>query len=317
MAREATWRNVGTSVDACKDYHAVLQEAGLDYRVVKKPGRIRVDGKEVRTGDFYTMRKGDPHHIYGRVSEKYRIVQNETAFSLVDYIGEDLSFLKAGETRIRHNPKNNTYSGGMVYVIAKLPETEVLGDRFSPNLIMSNDFSGQMSFRIAICMLRIICENQFTIAYRDALCAMYMRHTQFGVTKGMKEGPEVMKNYVNYRKAFNGLMETLAVTKLSPRQIELILASMFVVRPGDPLEKQEQIAKKKEKFLQLFETAYNAPDNYYFKGTGMGVLNAVVDVMTHMEPASKRENWEERRFVDVTFNDRTTSALIDTIMSVA
>ena len=97
MAREATWRNVGTAVDTCTDYHAVLQAAGLDYRVVKKPGRIRVDGKEVRTGDFYTMRKGDPHHIYGRVSEKYQIVQNETAFSLVDYIGEDLSFLKAAE----------------------------------------------------------------------------------------------------------------------------------------------------------------------------------------------------------------------------
>lgn len=299
--RQATWRNVGKDVSACTDYHTVLNDAGLDYRVVKKPGRIRVNGREIRTGDYYTIRKDDPSHIYGRVSEKYRIIQNEEAFSFADHISSDLSFLKAGETKIRHNFSTNSFSGGMVYMIAKLPEVDILGDCFSPNLIMSNDFSGNMSMRVAICYLRIICENQFSLAYRDAKSALFVRHTEKGVIRGMEEGQIIMKNYADSLKAFTKMAEGYACMKISPRQIGMVLDAMFPVKTTEPPEVQARVAREKERFVNAFTLAYNAKDNYYFRGTAWGLINAYTDVITHQLPAKKNPNWEENRFVNVTF----------------
>ena len=304
MSRIATWNNIGKDVSEYRDYRSVLTNAGLDYEVVMKPGRIRVDGREIRTGDYYTMRKGDPEHIYGRVSREYNIIQNETAFAFADYISEDLAFVRAGETALRKNPRTGRISGGMVYMIGKLPPVTILGDSFTPHIIMSNDFAGQMAMRVALCFLRLVCLNQFNWAYRNSRASLSFIHNS-KATAALEEGRFLMKSYADSLEGFNKTAEGYACMKLSPRQIRMALDAMFRVTGNESPEVLARIEREKQRFMEAFAIAYAAPDNANFTGTAWGLINAYMDVITHQEKLKKTKNWEENRFIEVTFGNHT------------
>ena len=298
--RQTTWTNLGAAVNS-HDYLEVLNDAGLQYKVGKKQGRIRIDGHEVPTGDWYTYRIGADRHIYGRVTEKYRIIQNEQAFALSKGF-QDVNFIRAGETQVRYNPRTNTYSGGMVWMIGELPEINILGDAFTPHIIMVNDFAGHMAVRIALCILRIICQNQFPMAFGKSNAKVSVWHTASGIAK-FPSAQKMMSLVADNMVTFNDMAEGYAAMKISPRQIRMALDAMFPVKATDPIEAQERVAKEKRRFEEMFTAAYNAPDNHFFRGTAWGLINAYMDILTHREPSRKTANWEENRFVDVTFGN--------------
>ena len=296
--RMATWTNIGKDVTACMDYRAVLRDAGLDYKVIKKPAKVRIGGRDRRVpGDYYTMRK-DESKLYGKVTDKYNIVQNVDAFNFVSYMGDDLIFERAGET-----------AGGMVFIIGKLPDVDILGDRFTPHVIFSNDFKTERSIRAAICPLRIICQNQFSFAFKDANNTVSVRHTR-NANERLKEAKIVLKANADYMKQLTTMAEGYARMQVSPRQIDMVLDAMFPVRADDASDKVRKLIREKERFAERFREAYNAPDNYYFRGTAWGLINAYADCMTHDTPQKKRENWEENQFSKVSFGNSEANKFV-------
>ena len=132
--RTTTWHAIGKSVQECKDMEQVLAASGLDYTVEKRPVFSHtgaIDGQIAQfaiPNRFVTVRTSDDHP-YDVVSDKFEIIQNRDAFDFVNYMGDELSFEKAGET-----------ANGMVYIIGKLPEVDILGDAFTPHVIFRNGF---------------------------------------------------------------------------------------------------------------------------------------------------------------------------------
>ena len=167
--RTATWENIGTSVRGEKKIEDVLTAAGLNYTVEKRPvyRYERNPRKLVRISNRFTCERREDGHSYDEiVSGKYTIVQNREAFDFVNYMSDEVEFLKAGET-----------ANGLVYIIGRLPDVNILGDPFTPHVIFSNSFTGKTSIRAAICPLRIICQNQFAAAFRDTHNAVSVGHT--------------------------------------------------------------------------------------------------------------------------------------------
>lgn len=159
--RTATWNGIGRNVADCRDMEQVLKASGLDYEVEKRPVFMNagpVDMTEAMTAipnRFVTVRTSD-NHPYDVVSDKFEVIQNRDAFDFVNYMGDEVQFEKAGET-----------TGGMVYIIAKLPEVSILGDAFIPHVIFRNGFNGKVKITAAICPLRIVCQNQFNFAFKN------------------------------------------------------------------------------------------------------------------------------------------------------
>ena len=296
--RNATWENIGTNVSGEKRIEDVLTTAGLNYTVEKRPvyRYERNPRKLVRIKNKFTCERREDGHSYDEiVSNKYTIVQNREAFDFVNYMSDEVEFLKAGET-----------SNGLVYIIGKLLDVNILGDQFTPHVIFSNSFTGKTSIRAAICPLRIICQNQFAAAFRDTHNAVSVGHTANAERK-LKEARSVLRASADYMEELNRMAEGYAAMKVSPRQVSMVLDAMFPVPADAPQKKAEEIAAKKAKFEARFRAAMSSADNYAFRGTAWQLVNAYTDVITHA-PLSGKSTLDSQ-FIKVTFGNDTSKFL--------
>ena len=298
--RSTTWNAIGKTVDQCKDLQSVLTTSGLDYTVEKHPVFAQpTAGKFAKiTNRFVTVRTND-HHMYDVVSDKFEIVQNRDAFDFVAYMGEDLQFEKAGET-----------AGGMVYIIAKLPEVNILGDAFTPHVIFRNGFTGKIKITAAICPLRIICQNQFNFAFKDTQNAITVRHVQNAQAK-LEEAKQVLKMSADYMAELSRMAEHYAGIKLSEKELDWAINWMF---PTIGIEEMNAFKRHQlEQSIEAFKKAYNADDNGNFRGTAWGLINAYTDFITHKVPTGNSATKFEGRFMKVTFNQTGMNKILTVI----
>lgn len=292
MTRTTTWYGIGKDVQECTDMAQVLRRSGLDYTVEKFPvfADIRTPGgssyREPIPNRFVTGRTSD-YHMYDVVSDKFEIIQNADAFDFVNFMGDELVYEKAGET-----------SSGMVYIIAKLPEVNILGDKFTPHVIFRNGFSGKVKITAAICPLRIVCQNQFNFAFANAQNSITIRHVKNAHDK-LEEAKETLRMSADYMTELTRTAEHFAAIKMSPERIERVTDILF------PRPEIEMNAFKKatlETARQKFIDAHNAKDNANFRGTAWGLVNAYTDYITHKDPAKTKQGVNlEGRFVNTTF----------------
>lgn len=303
--RTTTWSAIGKSVEECKNMEQVLKASGLDYTVEKRRVFYDFDNSGYATANipnrFVTVRSSDGH-AYDVVSDKFEIIQNADAFDFVNYMGEDLQFLKAGETQ-----------SGMVYIIGALPEVDILGDKFTPNVIFRNGFNGKVKITAAICPLRIVCQNQFNFAFKNTANTMTIRHVRNAESK-LIEARETLKLCADYMTELNSMAERFAGMKISGARAEKIAKYLF------PIPEDTKINPFKLKTLEdnraRFQRAIDADDNANFKGTAWGLINAYTDFMTHKEPAGKRDDRFEGKFVNTTFKV-SMNPIIDAIEATA
>lgn len=292
--RTTTWHAIGKDVRECKSMEHVLRASGLDYEVTKYP--ILAHTGEVIPNRFITTRNNDGH-MYDVVSDKFQIVQNRDAFDFVNYMGDDLTFEKAGET-----------SNGMVYIIGKLPEVDILGDAFTPHVIFRNGFSGKVKITAAICPLRIVCQNQFNFAFKNTQNAVTIRHVGNAEAK-LQEAREVLKLSADYMAGINAMANQYVGVKLTPDQLEKVTNQMF---PMANIESMNSFKRHQlEAARAAFVNAYNADDNGNFRGTAWGLVNAYTDYITHKVPMGKSETKEEGKFMAVTFHPAMMNVILN------
>src|SRR5574344_1240267 len=214
ITREATWNKVGTNIREANSVKEAMQISGLDYEVVKAP--IYLSNGHRIPGQFATKKKGTDD-VFGIVGKDYTIVQNEEAFSFVDsIIPEGLTFEKAGET------------SWMNYIIASMPEQYILDDGFKPYIIFQNSHSGATTLKAAISPLRIVCQNQFTMALRNADNKISLRHGT-SIKDKLDGARRILQVSASNIDEFKANAETKVTTKLTQESLDRLINSYFVV----------------------------------------------------------------------------------------
>lgn len=300
--RTTTWHAIGKSVEECKDMEQVLKASGLDYEVVKMPISV-LGSEEAIPNRFITGRpEQGGFKTYDVVSDKFEIIQNREAFDFVNYMGDEFSFEKAGETE-----------SGMVYVIGKLPEVNILGDAFTPHVLFRNGFNGKIKITAAITPLRMVCQNQFNFAFKNAANAVTIRHVRNAEAK-LEEARETLRMTADYMEQLTIMAEHFATMKISKDKMEKVVNYLF------PLPDDTRINPFKRRNLEnqraAFLKAHEQEDNRNFRGTAWGLINAYTDFITHKEPAGKREDRFEGKFVNTTFKV-SMNPIVDAIEAVA
>lgn len=291
ITREATWNKVGTDIREANSVKEALQISGLDYEVVKAPIYLS-NGHRIKD-QFATKKKGTDE-VFGIVGKDYTIVQNEEAFSFVDgIISEGLTFVKAGETSY------------MNYIIASLPEQYILDDKFKPYIIFQNSHAGATTLKAAICPLRIICQNQFTMAFRNSENKISIRHSS-SIHEKMDEAQHILQFNAEYMDSFNKMANKMAANKICDEKALDIIDKYFLVDDNASTRKVNSNEEKKAILLN----AYNAEDNQNFRGTQWGLVNAFSDYITHLDPARKTNKSDISKFVNVTFNNGLMNSFI-------
>lgn len=285
--RTTTWHAIGKEVQECKNMEQVLKASGLDYTVEKRP--VFFGNDEIWhyiPNRFVTVRTTD-NHPYDVVSDKFEIIQNRDAFDFVNYMGDELQFEKAGETQ-----------SGMVYIIGKLPEVDILGDAFTPHVIFRNGFNGKTKITAAITPLRLVCQNQFNFAFKNTANAITIRHVRNAEAK-LEEARETLKMTADYMEELTRMAEHFASMKISGPQMERVVKYLFPIPEDTEINpfKRKSLEDKRNAFIK----AHEQDDNANFRGTAWGLINAYTDFMTHKAPAGKRDDRFEGKFVSTTF----------------
>lgn len=289
--RTSTFAHVGKDVTGSTNVHEVLAKAGLDYTVHKEPiflgGGTKIEGKVATVKD-----DGTP---IGVVSEKYTLYQNEEAFDFVDSI-PGIQFEKAGETHT-----------GMVYMIGKLPELSVIGDRFTPHVIFQTSHNGLYTFRATICPLRIVCQNQFAWSFKQMRNTLTIQHCSTMPIK-VARAQEVLADVAVYMSGFSNTAEELAMLKIGENTRYAIIDAFF--DSAKEISERQKAAIEEQK--AFFEKCYAEDDNANFRGTAWGLVNATSDFLTHKtvkDTATKNDS----RFMKVTFDTTAMAKMLSLI----
>lgn len=296
MTRTATWAGIGTDVRGCNDVASVLEKAKLDFEVTTQP-LVTESGIIVPNKVATVATVNGESKVLGVVSEKYNICQNYDAFNFVDGISDELSFQKAGMTQT-----------GMIYVIGVLPQVTVLGDSFSPYVILQNSFNGEYSLKATICPVRIVCQNQFSRAFGHSNNNVSILHSSNMMTN-LEQAQILLKGVANYMEDFEHHADIFASMKLNSSPEAIIDAFFRASVEGEVTERVEnRIHEQTADLLHL----YDSDDNQNFKGTAWGLINAFSDFDTH-QPIKSARSSEDSKFLAVTFNPVKFKQFVDMV----
>ena len=302
--REATWTNVGVDVEMTSTVSEVLAKAGLDYEVEKRPMYIDSDNGNggILVPDKYATYDVTNGKIKGVVGNTYKVLQNRDAFDFVNGIDDKLSFVKAGETK-----------SGMIYIIGRLDDVTVLGDKITPYVIFQNGHNGVYTLKTTICPLRIVCQNQFAMSFKSSPNTISIHHSN-SMEGRLVEAQNLMKDVAGYMKEFNNTAEELAGTKFTGNAKDIFNA--FFTEAMTKKDNEKQLAVVEDK-TTLISNIYDYDDNQNFKGTMWGLVNAYADYTTHILPMRNTDTSEENKFVSVTMDPRVMQAFIKFAMQFA
>ena len=298
MTRQATWINIGTDIREANNVTEALALSGLNYNVVKQ--NIYLPNGALVPNKFATVQEGTDN-IFGVVGDSYELVQNDEAFAFIDgIIPEGLEFVKAGSTK------------DTVYIIAKLPEQYILEDEFTPYIIFQNSHNGFCTLKAAICPLRLVCQNQFAMAFKNANNFVSLRHSA-SIKGRLAEAQTILQASAEFMDTLSREAEELASIKISKAKETLILNNYFAIPEDANQRKINNIMEKRDEFM----VALQQEDNQDYRGTAWGMVNAFADYITHLEPKRNTELAEINRFQRVTMDPRMMAEFKNEVLRIA
>ena len=287
MARTTTFANIGTDIRGLKTSEEVLNASGLNYNVIKQNMYMQdASGNLILYPDKKFTVEEKSGRVFGIVSPNYEVCNNRDAFSFIDYIGGDsegFEYVKAGETK-----------DGLVYIIAKIPNVTLMGDAITPYIIFQNSHDGMNSIKATISPLRIICQNQFNVSFRESPNTVRIVHSS-QMDSRMLTAREMMKDVAGYMSTFEEKATELATKKIGYNDVIKLFNEVFAYKPETMSDRQ---LRNFEDARNDFLLCYNSDDNQNFKGTAWGVMNGAADYLTHHR--SVRKTHPDTIFVNTT-----------------
>jgi phage/plasmid-like protein (TIGR03299 family) len=275
-----------TSADA-------LRLAGLDWDVSLK--EVSVGGIVVPNWKA-TVRSTD-NRVYGMVSDKYKVVQNTDAFAFTDEL------LKNDEVPVQYETAGALNHGSRVWMLARLPEKLVLGDKVENFLVFSNSHDGTGAVRVAMTPVRVVCQNTLSIALKGAKRQWSTKHMGDMDAK-MEDARTTLQLATEYMDRFAEEADILAQTHVSDSRFSEITNALF------PIPEDDVVSDRKYNNAMLvnaqFQKCYQTTgDLSRFRGTAWGVLNAVSDFVSHTEPLRNTLTYKQNLFSNVVDGHKT------------
>lgn len=292
--RNKPW-HFGIDISTAKSTADALAIAGLDY-AVKKTDIFDASGNLI-SGYKLTARK-DTNEPLGVVTDKYQVVQNNDAFLFADeLLPEGLTFEVAGQHRSK------------VWIQAKLPDTKILGDDFSPYICFTNSHDGSGSVRVFSTPLRIFCSNVLNLAIKKATRSWAFKHV-LNVQDRIASAESTILLMNNYMNALSETAEKLATKKISANKLDTILNEMFPVDDETTARRIANIEEIKNDFYECLAQ----PDVANYKNTAYGAIMAATDFVDHRAASRSSDNFDANRWNTIMsgspFVDELTARLI-------
>ena len=279
--RETPWHGLGTKVEDAPGSKEALVAAGLDWKVIQK----EICTKEGQPVEGYRANIRDrDQNILGVVSERYKVVQNEEAFSFTDQLlGEGVTYETAGSLQ----------DGRRTWILARLPQRYIIsGDEITPYLVFMNSHDGSGAIKAAMTPIRVVCQNTLNLALSTAKRSWSTNHT--GDIQGkLSDARNTLLYAERYMKELGKAIDQLNRIRLSDQKVYEYINALFpLVEGATETQKKNLLRLKDEVRLRYFE----APDLQHVGKNAYRFVNAVSDFATHAQPLKRRMNYRESLF---------------------
>lgn len=281
--RTKPWHGLGVQVQEAPESKDALRLAGLDWKVYQR--EVYTDSGIKIEGYRANVRNTD-NKVLGVVTERYKIVQNEEAFSFTDtLLGEGVRYETAGSLQ----------EGKKVWLLARLPKEYIIsGEQISPYLVFSNSHDGSAAVRVAVTPIRVVCNNTLNFALSTAKRSWAMVHT--GNIKGkIHEAQETLFMAETYMGKLGKEIEELKRQRITERQVKEYIEILLPLEKTTSLTAAKNVKKLRDDLRARY---YDAPDLQDVGGNNAyRFINAVSDFATHNEPLRRTANYKENLFM--------------------
>lgn len=276
--RFVPWHGLGTPVEEAPNSYEALRVAGLNWKVESKP--VFVNDKEVP--NYVANVRDSDNSVLGIVTNRYKIVQNEEAFSFTDaLISGDVRYETAGSLK----------NGKRIWLLAKLPETKVIDDVVVPYVCFTNTHDGTGAVQAIMSPIRVVCNNTLNLALTNAKRSWSMRHVG-DINGKIEEAREVLGLADKYMKELNVFADKLANTSLPFEKAKEIVNELFPIDKEDSDREKRNMQKCRDDIM----VCYFAPDILKYQNTAYGLVNAVTDWAGHKTPLRNTKSYQENNF---------------------
>ncbi|GHT67791.1 hypothetical protein FACS1894110_13950 [Spirochaetia bacterium] len=278
--KEPVWHGIGTIVQDAPTSEEAIRIAKLDWSVDQIP--ISAAGKEIP--NYFANIRSDTQEALGIVQGRYQVQQNKDSFAFVDDIINNSQGVQC-----RYETAGSLFNGRRVFLLVRLPEQSILGDKIENFLYFTNSHDGSTGLMAGISNVRICCNNTLTLAIRNAQRTWTCRHT--AVMNSRKE--EAAYNLglaVKYVGSVSIEAEKMASKKISKvafiRDFKKELVKIASERSADEyVERVSIIHSKKD-------------DLANFKGTAWAWYQATADLVSNARPLRQTENYQVNKLID-------------------
>lgn len=280
--REKPWHGIGTIVQDAPDSREALRLAGLDWKVVQRD--VYTDGGLLIPGYKANVRDTD-QSVFGVVSDRYQVVQNEEAFAFTDeLLGRGVAYETAGALQ----------GGRRTFILARLPQRFIIaGDEIMPYFVIMNSHDGSCSIKAAMTPVRVVCQNTLNLAFRTARRTWMTKHTS-NIMDRIDDARMTLQFAEKYMAEMGKGVDELARKRLTDRKVMEYFSEFF------PITEDMSAAQKKNNLILLNDMKaryFDAPDLKDVGRNGYRFVNAVSDFATHVEPIRKTKNYKENLFL--------------------
>lgn len=287
--RKSPWHELGTVIPEAigsKDIETVLQTAGMDWTVSKRPIRVAetllpdevewVDYK-VETGEFFAMVRDDTAGVLGVVGKAYQPFQNAEALDLLNDI------LLSGDVTVE--TAGVLWEGKKVWVLANIPkDLTIEGDVHVPYLCVSTTHDGSGSIRADLTMMRVECQNSLRWAIRNPHLIEELeargvknpspswthRHSTNVKTKAA-DARRMLGFAVDFLDAYEKDIQALMAKVVTPSEFDKLVSDFVPMGSAETDRQKANVEDKRDKVRAMYESPI---DGGKFKGTGWGALQA-------------------------------------------
>ena len=280
--REKPWHGLGTRVEEAPTSADALRLAGLDWTIEGKPvfteAGIEIPGYKANT-------RSSDNKVLGIVSNKYQVCQNKDAFDFTDsLVGEGITYETAG----------SLWGGKKIWLLGKMPERYIAGDKFEPYICFTNTHDGTGAVRACMTPIRVVCNNTLNMALSSAVRSWSAVH-RGSIENKLQEARVTLELADKYLVKLDETADRLANEKMGEGEVKAALDKMFTL-PENATDRQKKTAENaKEEIIVCTLRS----DVAQFLNTKWGFLNAVSDYVGHAEPARKTKNWQENRWSSI------------------
>lgn len=282
--REKPWhyemtKDVTKIIQEAPTSEEALEAAGLNWVIEGKPV-FDVHGNEIKGYKANTRSSDDK--VLGIVGSRYNVVQNAEAFAFTDS-------LIGGQ--VRYETAGSLWGGKKIWLLAKLPDCYIAGDKTEPYVCFTNTHDGTGAVRVCMTPIRVVCNNTLNAAVTGARRSWSAVH-RGNVSAKLEEARETLQLAEQYMKRLDEVADKLANEKFTEGQVVQAVEALVPIDEKATERQKKTALNAREQII----TCTLAPDLVKFLNTKWGFVNAVSDYVGHSEPARHTANYEENRW---------------------